>query len=82
MHPFFCKRAFNTKYWKKYITNSSTLVGSVVAMIIVINYVIGGLSRVHLIWLADVTVWFQVSNYSQLSDFTVQFQPGLHNNYK
>ena len=24
---------------------------------------------VHLIWLADVTVRFQVSNYSQLSDF-------------
>ena len=82
MHPFFCKRAFNTKYWKKYITNSSTLIESVVAMVIVINYVIGGLSRVHLIWLADVTVRFQVSNYSQLSDFTVQFQPGLHNNYK
>ena len=71
MLSFFCKRAFNTKYWKKYITNSSTLVGSVVAVVIVINYVIGGLSRVHLIWLADVTVQFQVSDYSQLSNFTV-----------
>ena len=38
-------------------------------MVIVKNYVIGGLSLVHLIWLADVTVRFQVSDYSQPSDF-------------
>ena len=44
-------------------------------MVIVINYVIGGLSWVHLIWLADVSVQFQVSDYSQLSDFTVWFEP-------
>ena len=44
-------------------------------MVIAINSVIGGLSWVHLIWLADVTVRFQVSDYSQLSDFTVRFQP-------
>ena len=25
MHSFFCKRAFNTKYQKEYITNSSIL---------------------------------------------------------
>ena len=47
----------------------------VVATVIVINYVIGGLSWVHLIWLADATVRFQVSDYSQLYDFTVRFQP-------
>ena len=35
-------------------------------MVIVINSVIGGLS---LTWLADVTVRFLVSDYSQLSDF-------------
>ena len=29
----------------------------------------------HLIWLADVTAQFQVSDYSQLSEFTVRFQP-------
>ena len=47
-----------------------SLVGSVVvAKVIVINYVIGGLSWVHLISLADGTARFQVSNYSQLSDF-------------
>ena len=76
MHSFF-KRAFNTKYWKKYITifdqihpfwKISKLV-MVVVMVIVINYVIGGLSWVHLTWLADVTVRFQVP------DFTVRFQP-------
>ena len=35
------------------------------------------LSLVHLIWLGDVTVRFQISDYmfSQLSDFTVRFQP-------
>ena len=37
-----------------------SLVGYVVvAMVIVINYVIGGFSWVHLIWLADVHVTFQ-----------------------
>ena len=38
-------------------------------MVIVINSVIGGSSWVHLIWLADVTVLLQVSDYSQLSDY-------------
>ena len=42
-------------------------------MVIVVNYAIGGLSWVHLIWLADVTVGLQVSDYSQLLDFIVQF---------
>ena len=44
-------------------------------MVIVINYVIGELSWGHSIWLADVTVRFQVSNYSQLFVLTVPFQP-------
>ena len=43
-------------------------------MVIVINYVIGGLSWVRLIWLADVIVRFQVSDYSQLSDFQPRSQ--------
>ena len=30
--------------------------------------------NVIILWLADVTVRFQVSDYSQLADFTVQFQ--------
>ena len=55
----------NSSIWK-----IPSLVGSaVVAKVIVINYVIGGLSWVHLIWLADVTVRFQVSDYCQMSDF-------------
>ena len=29
----------------------------------------------HLIWLANVTVWLQVFDYSQLSDYTVQINP-------
>ena len=44
-------------------------------MVIVITCVIGGFSWVHLIWLANVTVRLQVSDYSQLSDYTVQSQP-------
>ena len=43
-------------------------------MVIVINYVIGELNWVRLIWLAYVTVRLQVSDYSQVSDFTVRFQ--------
>ena len=38
-------------------------------MVIVINSVIGGLSWQHVIWLADVTVQFQVSSFSPLSDY-------------
>ena len=40
-------------------------------MVIVINYVIGGSSWVDLVWLAASTVRLQVSNYSQLSDYTL-----------
>ena len=72
--PSYCNRAFNTKYRKKYIPNSSILENPhwvlygqwVVARVIVIKYVIGGLSWVHLIWLSDVTVRLQP---------TVRFQP-------
>ena len=39
-------------------------------MVIVINSVIGGFSWVYLEWLAALTVWLQVSDYSQLSDYT------------
>ena len=35
---------------------------------------IGGFSGEGLKWLAHVTVWLQVSDYSQLSDYTVGLQ--------
>ena len=41
----------------------------VVAMVIVINSVIGGFSWVDLVWLAASAVQLQVSDYSQLSDY-------------
>ena len=37
---------------------------------IVIHSVIGGFSRVDLVWLAALTVLFQVSDYNQLSDYS------------
>ena len=40
----------------------------VVAIVIVINSVIGGYSLVDLVWLATSTVWLQ--DYSQLSDYS------------
>ena len=46
----------------------------VVAMVIVINSVIGGFGWVDLEWLAASTVWLQVSEYSQLSNYTVWLQ--------
>ena len=45
-------------------------------MDIEINSMIGGFSLVHLIWLANITVRLQVSDYCQLSDYTKT----LHNN--
>ena len=47
---------------------------SVVAMVIVINSVIGGFSWVDLVWLAASTVQLLVPDYSQLSDYTVWLQ--------
>lgn len=44
---------------------------------IVINVVIGGISGEELRLLAHVTVQLQVSNYSQLSDYTVGLQINL-----
>ena len=38
-------------------------------MVIVMNSMIGGLSWLHLKWVADLTVWLQVSHCSQLSDY-------------
>ena len=43
----------------------------VVAMVIVINAVIGGFSWVDLLWLAVSTVQLRVFDYSQLSNYTV-----------
>ena len=43
-------------------------------MVIVVNSVIGGFSRVDLVRLAASTVQLPVSNYSQLSDYTVRLQ--------
>ena len=39
-----------------------------------INSMIGGFSWVYLVWLAASTVRLQVSNQSQLSDYTVWLQ--------
>ena len=41
----------------------------VVAMVNLINSVIGGFSLVDLVWLAASTFQLQVSDYSQLSDY-------------
>ena len=43
-------------------------------MVIVINSVIDGFCWVDLVWLAASIVWLQVSNYRQLSNYTVQLQ--------
>ena len=43
-------------------------------MVIVINSVIGGFGWVELEWLAASTIQLQVSDYSQLSDYTVWLQ--------
>ena len=39
-------------------------------MVVVFNSVIGGFSWVDLVWLATSTVLLQVSDYSQLSDYS------------
>ena len=39
-------------------------------MVVVFNSVIGGFSWVDLVWLATSTVPLQVSDYSQLSDYS------------
>ena len=41
-------------------------------MVIVINSVIGGFDWKDLVWLAASTVRLQVSDYGQLSDYTVR----------
>ena len=46
----------------------------VVAMVIVINSVIGGFSWLDLVRLAASTVQLPVSDHSQLSDYTVRSQ--------
>ena len=46
----------------------------VVAMVIVINSVIGGFSWVDLVRLTASTVQLPVSDHSQLSDYTVRLQ--------
>ena len=45
-----------------------------VTIVIVINVVIGGFIGEDLIWLAHVTVRLEVSDYSQLPDYTVRLQ--------
>ena len=40
-----------------------------VAMVIAINFVIGGFSLVDYVWLAASTIRLQVSDCSQLSDY-------------
>ena len=37
-------------------------------MVIVINSVIEGFSRMDLVWLAALAIWLQMSNESQLSN--------------
>ena len=46
----------------------------VVAMVNVINSVIGGFSSVNVVELAALTLWLQLSDYSQLSYYTMQLQ--------
>ena len=46
----------------------------VVAIVVVINSVIGGFSWEDLVWLAAPTVRLQVSDYSQLCDYTMRLQ--------
>ena len=46
----------------------------VVAMVIVINFVIGGFCWVNLIWLTASTVQLQVPDNNQLSDYIVRLQ--------
>ena len=46
----------------------------VVAMVNVINSVIGGFSSLNVVELAALTLWLQLSNYSQLSYYTMQLQ--------
>ena len=43
-------------------------------MVLVINSVIGGFGWLDLVWLATSAVRLQVSDYSQLSDYTVQLR--------
>ena len=43
-------------------------------MVIVINSMIGGFSWVDFVWLAASTVWLQVSNKSQLSNYTEKYK--------
>ena len=62
---------------KKFLNfgNSTTFLGQVVvAMVIVIKSVIGGFDWKDKIWLAASTVWLQVSDYSQLCEYTVWLQ--------
>lgn len=46
----------------------------IVAMVNVTSPVIDGFSRVDLLWLTALTVQLQVSDYSQLSDYSFQIQ--------
>ena len=43
-------------------------------MVNVINSVIGGFSSVNVVELAALTLWLQLSDYSQLSYYTMQLQ--------
>ena len=43
-------------------------------MVIVINSVIGGFEWKDYVWLAASTIQLQVSDYSQLSNYTVRLQ--------
>ena len=57
-----------TRDWTSTILQSQSQ--SEVTMVIVINVVIGAFSGEDVKWLAHVTVWLQVSDYSQLSDYS------------
>ena len=43
-------------------------------MVNVINSVIGGFSSLNVVELAALTLWLQLSDYSQLSYYTMQLQ--------
>ena len=72
---------FGKKVWDIPITISSTTLRSQsleffywLYRVIATNVMIGGFSGEDIKWLAHVTVWMQVFDYGQLSNYTVQFQ--------
>ena len=60
----------NLLFWKFFSFKRQV----VVAMVNVINSGIGGFSSLNVVELAALTLWLQLSDYSQLSYYTMQLQ--------